>query len=75
MTREGIEDELDLHTTIEKTSRNGGYLEIEMHPAKEPRKSIIVLMLGGSMDPYVELCEQLFSAAKSELKHLEFLFP
>lgn len=35
LTREGIEDELDLHTTIEKTSRNGGYLDIEMQPAKK----------------------------------------
>ena len=37
LTREGIEDELDLHTTIEKTSRNGGYLDIEMHASKKNR--------------------------------------
>jgi len=75
LTREGIEDELDLHTTIEKTSRNGGYLEIEMHPAKKNRVKVLLFFdVGGSMDPYVELCEQLFSAAKSELKHLEFFY-
>ncbi|MBK6273167.1 MAG: VWA domain-containing protein [Saprospirales bacterium] len=75
LTREGIEDELDLHTTIEKTSRNGGYLEIEMQPAKKNRVKVLLFFdVGGSMDPYVELCEQLFSAAKSELKHLEFFY-
>jgi len=75
LTREGIEDELDLHTTIEKTSRNGGYLDIEMQPAKKNRVKVLLFFdVGGSMDPYVELCEQLFSAAKSELKHLEFFY-
>ena len=75
LTREGIEDELDLHTTIEKTSRNGGYLDIEMQPAKKNRVKVLLFFdVGGSMDPYIELCEQLFSAAKSELKHLEFFY-
>jgi len=75
LTREGIEDELDLHTTIEKTSRNGGFLDIEMQPAKKNRVKVLLFFdVGGSMDPYVELCEQLFSAAKSELKHLEFFY-
>ena len=75
LTREGIEDELDLHTTIEKTSKNGGYLDIEMQPAKKNRVKVLLFFdVGGSMDPYVELCEQLFSAAKSELKHLEFFY-
>ena len=75
LTREGIEDELDLHTTIEKTSRNGGFLDIEMQPAKKNRVKVLLFFdVGGSVDPYVELCEQLFSAAKSELKHLEFFY-
>ena len=75
LTREGIEDELDLHTTIEKTSRNGGYLDIEMQPAKKNRVKVLLFFdVGGSMDPYIELCEQIFSAAKSELKHLEFFY-
>ena len=75
LTREGIEDELDLHTTIEKTSRNGGYLDIEMQPAKKNRVKVLLFFdVGGSMDPHVEVCEQLFSAAKSELKHLEFFY-
>ncbi|MFN8266776.1 MAG: VWA domain-containing protein [Chitinophagales bacterium] len=75
LTREGIEDELDLHTTIEKTSRNGGYLDIEMQPAKKNRVKVLLFFdVGGSMDPYIELCEQLFSAAKAEFKHLEFYY-
>jgi hypothetical protein len=75
LTREGIEDELDLHTTIEKTSRNGGYLDIEMHASKKNRVKVLLFFdVGGSMDSYIELCEQLFSAAKSELKHLEFFY-
>ncbi len=75
LTREGIEDELDLHTTIEKTCKNAGYLDIEMQPSKKNRVKVLLFFdVGGSMDPYVELCEQLFSAAKSELKHLEFFY-
>lgn len=75
LTREGIEDELDLHTTIEKTSKSGGFLDIEMQPSKKNRVKVLLFFdVGGSMDPYIELCEQLFSAAKSELKHLEFFY-
>lgn len=75
LTREGIEDELDLHTTIEKTCKNAGYLDIEMQPSKKNRVKVLLFFdVGGSMDPYIELCEQLFSAAKSELKHLEFFY-
>ena len=75
LTREGIEDELDLHTTIEKTCKNAGYLDIEMQPAKKNRVKVLLFFdVGGSMDPYVEVCEQLFSAAKTEFKHLEFFY-
>jgi uncharacterized protein with von Willebrand factor type A (vWA) domain len=75
LTREGVEDELDLHTTIEKTCKNAGYLDIEMQPSKKNRVKVLLFFdVGGSMDSYVEVCEQLFSAAKSELKHLEFFY-
>lgn len=75
LTREGVEDELDLHTTIEKTCKNAGYLDIEMQASKKNRVKVLLFFdVGGSMDPYVEVCEQLFSAAKSELKHLEFFY-
>lgn len=75
LTREGIEDELDLHTTIEKTCKNAGYLDIEMQAPKKNRVKVLLFFdVGGSMDPHVEICEQIFSAAKSELKHLEFFY-
>jgi uncharacterized protein with von Willebrand factor type A (vWA) domain len=75
LTREGVEDELDLSATIDKTCKNAGYLDIEMHASKKNRVKVLLFFdVGGSMDPYVELCEQLFSAAKSELKHLEFFY-
>ena len=75
LTREGIPDELDLDETIRKTSTNAGYLDIAMQPAKKNRVKVLMLMdVGGSMDDHVHLCEQLFSAAKWEFKHLEFYY-
>ncbi len=75
LTREGNPDELDLDTTIKKTSRNGGILDLEMVPSKKNRVKVLMLMdIGGSMDSYIRLCEQLFSAAKYEFKHLEYYY-
>jgi len=63
--REGAELELDLDETIDETARNGGELEIVMRPPKKPNVRVLLLMdLGGSMDPYAELVSQIFSAAK-----------
>jgi uncharacterized protein with von Willebrand factor type A (vWA) domain len=63
--REGAELELDLDETIDETARNGGELEIVMRPPKKPNVRVLLLMdLGGSMDPHAELVGQLFSAAK-----------
>ncbi|MCP4120498.1 MAG: VWA domain-containing protein [Bacteroidetes bacterium] len=74
-TREGLDEELDLDTTIENTCKNAGYLDIKMIPSKKNRVKVIVLFdVGGSMDPYVELCSQLFSAARSEFKHMEYYY-
>ena len=73
--REGESTELDLDDTISSTARNGGLLDIRMVP--ERRNAINVLLLfdvGGSMDPYVKVTEELFSAARSEFKHLEFFY-
>ncbi len=72
--REGAPDELDLDGTIKETARQG-YLDVKMRP--ERRNSVKVLMLmdaGGSMDPYVKICEELFSAAKTEFKNMEFFY-
>ncbi|HNL83765.1 MAG TPA: VWA domain-containing protein [Chitinophagales bacterium] len=75
LTREGIDEELNLPVTIDKTCRNAGYLDIEMQPSKKNRVKVLLFFdVGGSMDPYVEICEQLFSAAKTEFKHLEFFY-
>jgi uncharacterized protein with von Willebrand factor type A (vWA) domain len=64
-TREGAELELDIESTIDETARNAGELEIVMHPPRKPNVRVLLLMdLGGSMDPHAELVGQLFSAAK-----------
>jgi len=75
LTREGIPDELNLDGTIRKTSENAGMLDIDMQAAKKNRVKVLMLMdIGGSMDDHIALCEQLFSAAKWEFKHLEFFY-
>lgn len=73
--RSGAEDELDLSDTIHSTAHNGGLLDIKMVP--ERRNAVKVLLLfdvGGSMDPYVKTCEELFSAARIEFKHMEYFY-
>lgn len=75
ITREGTEDELDLHQTIKKTSENAGMLELKMLPKKKNNVKILLLLdIGGSMDDHIALCSQLFSAAKYEFKNLEFFY-
>ena len=72
LARQGAEDEFDIDTTIDKTAKNGGLLDIIMRP--ERRNTVNVLLLldnGGSMDAHVKVCEELFSAARSEFKHLD----
>ena len=74
-TRQGHEEELDLDTTIKKTSKNAGYLEIEMRPERKNNVKVLMLFdIGGTMDDHVEMCSKLFSAAKYEFKHLEFYY-
>ncbi len=73
--REGAPDELDLDGTISRTAKNAGYLDIAMRP--ERRNNVKVLMfldIGGSMDDHIKLCEELFSASKTEFKHLEYFY-
>ncbi|MFT7219460.1 MAG: hypothetical protein ACI8Z1_001075 [Candidatus Azotimanducaceae bacterium] len=75
LARQGAEDEFDINNTIAKTARNGGMLDIIMRP--ERRNTVKVLLLldsGGSMDAHVKVCEELFSAARSEFKHLEVYY-
>ena len=65
LAREGSELELDLDATIDETAKNAGELEIVMRPPKKPNVRVLLLMdVGGSMDPHTEVVGQLFSAAK-----------
>jgi len=73
--REGMPEELDLDATIEGTARNAGWLDLRLVPERRNRvKVLLFLDVGGSMDPHVEVCEELFSAAKSEFRHLEHFY-
>jgi len=72
--RQGSPDELDMDATIDGTARQG-WLDIHMRP--ERRNTIKVLLfldVGGSMDGHIKLCEELFSAARTEFRHLEFFY-
>ncbi|MDZ4252548.1 MAG: VWA domain-containing protein [Sulfuritalea sp.] len=73
--REGAQDELDLDGTITGTARNAGWLDIKMRPERHNKvKVLLFLDIGGSMDDHIKVCEELFSAAKSEFKHLEYFY-
>jgi len=72
--REGAAEEFDLDNTIDATAR-AGYLDIKMRP--ERRNTIKVLLffdVGGSMDPFIKISEELFSAARTEFKHMDCLY-
>ncbi|MEP1743458.1 MAG: hypothetical protein ABJI60_02980 [Kangiellaceae bacterium] len=73
--RSGAEDELDLDDTISSTAKNAGMLDIKMVPEKHNAVKVLIFFdVGGSMDPYVRICEELFSACKTEFKHLEYYY-
>lgn len=72
--RTGAADELDLDETIRGTARQG-WLDIHMRPERHNAvKLLLFLDVGGSMDPFIKLCEELFSAATAEFKNLEFFY-
>src|SRR3954469_7453455 len=72
--RDGAADELDIDETIDGTARKG-WLDIQFRPERHNAvKLLLFLDVGGSMDPHVRLCEELFSAATSEFKNLEFFY-
>jgi uncharacterized protein with von Willebrand factor type A (vWA) domain len=73
--REGAAEELDLAGTISSTARNAGYLDLKMLPERHNAAKILLLLdIGGSMDDHVTTCEQLFTAARGEFKHLVHLY-
>lgn len=72
--RDGAADELDLDATIDGTARQG-WLDIRMRPERHNAvKLLLFLDVGGSMDPHIRICEELFSAATGEFKNLEFFY-
>jgi uncharacterized protein with von Willebrand factor type A (vWA) domain len=73
--RDGAPEELDLDATIDKTARNAGWLDLHMRPERHNAvKVLLFLDAGGSMDDHVKLAQELFSAAKTEFKHLEHFY-
>ena len=73
--REGAADQLDLAGTIAATARNAGHLDLKLVPERRNAvKVLLFLDVGGSMDDHIRLCEELFSAARSEFRHLEHYY-
>ncbi len=73
--REGAATELDMADTILSTAKNAGSLDLKMVPERHNRvKVLLFLDIGGSMDDHIKLCAELFSAARSEFKHLEYFY-
>ncbi|MDZ4690075.1 VWA domain-containing protein [Terricaulis sp.] len=72
--RTGAPDELDLDSTIKKSAREG-YLDLVLRPERRNAVKVLLLLdIGGSMDSHIKLCEELFSAARTEFKSLEFFY-
>lgn len=72
--REGAQEELDLDNTIRSTAENG-YLDVKTRPERHNAvKVLLFLDVGGSMDPHIKVVEELFSAARTEFKHLEYFY-
>ncbi len=73
--REGADMELDLPNTIKSTAENAGFLDLKMVPERRNTiKVLLMLDIGGSMDDHIRTCEELFSAAKTEFKHMEHYY-
>jgi len=73
--RTGASEKLDINTTISSTAKNGGLLDVHMEPERHNAVKVLMFFdIGGSMDEYIHTCEELFSAAHGEFKHLEFFY-
>ncbi|MDK2124180.1 vWA domain-containing protein [Parachitinimonas caeni] len=73
--RDGAEEILDLDATIHATAANAGHLDLKLVPERHNTvKVLLFLDVGGSMDDHIKVCEELFSAAKTEFKHLEYFY-
>ena len=72
--REGAETELDLDNTIKSTAHKG-YIDVKMMPERRNKIKVLLFFdVGGSMDAHVKICEELFSAARTEFKHMEYFY-
>ncbi len=73
--RTGADEELDLDDTIRSTANNAGFLDLKMVPERHNAVKVLLFFdVGGSMDPYIQVCEELFSACKTEFKHIEYFY-
>ena len=73
--RQGAADVLDLDDTIASTARNAGYLDLKLVPERHNAVKVLLFFdIGGSMDPHVKVCEEMFSAARTEFKHMETFY-
>ena len=73
--RQGAAEELALDATIHATANNAGYLDIKMQPERKNNIKVLMLLdVGGTMDDHIQRTEELFSAAKSEFKNMEFFY-
>ena len=72
--REGAAEELDLDDTIKSTAKQG-WLDIKLVPERHNKVKVLIFFdIGGSMDSHIKICEELFSAAKTEFKHMEYFY-
>ncbi|TVS18496.1 MAG: VWA domain-containing protein [Gammaproteobacteria bacterium] len=75
LARTGKEEELDMDSTIRSTAHNGGMLDIRMRPERKNTVKVLCFFdIGGSMDAHVKVCEELFSASRTEFKHMEHFY-
>ncbi|MFG1490057.1 VWA domain-containing protein [Oceanospirillum sp. HFRX-1_2] len=73
--RSGAASELDLDDTIRSTAHNGGMLDLKLVPERHNSVKVLLFFdVGGSMDGYIKTCEELFSACRTEFKHLEYYY-
>ncbi|MFT7108404.1 MAG: hypothetical protein ACI843_000039 [Psychrobacter glaciei] len=73
--RQGAAEELDLDDTIASTASNAGFLDIKMVPERHNAVKVLIFFdIGGTMDPFVKVCEELFSACRTEFKHMESFY-
>ncbi len=73
--RQGAADVLDLDDTIRSTARNAGHLDLKLVPERHNAVKVLLFFdVGGSMDDHIRICEELFSAARMEFKHMEYFY-